>query len=130
MSDQAFHYTYSAAQRQEIAAIREKYVIDPEQPDKMEQLRRLDAGVSRRAMTVALAVGVIGTLIMGFGMSLIMSELGQTLGLDQTMLPGIVIGVVGMLGVVFAYPLYRRILRRERRKIAPQILRLTEELTQ
>ena len=44
------------------------------------------------------------------------------------MLIGILIGLVGMVLVAFAYPLYNRVLRKEREKIAPEILRLSDEL--
>ena len=65
----AFSYTYSAREQEEIKKIRDKYA--PRGEDKMEKLRRLDAGVGGVAQAVSLVFGVIGTLILGFGMSLI-----------------------------------------------------------
>lgn len=134
MSEQneKFHYTYSASQQEEIHKIRNKYLMDSaaEAVDKMEQLRQLDAWVTRRATIPALALGVIGTLVMGAGMSLVMTDLGEYLHLASTLMPGIIIGLVGMVGVIFAYPLYHCILKRQRRKAAPQILKLTEELSE
>ncbi len=134
MSEQkeTFNYTYSASQQQEVEAIRKKYTNDtaPTEIDKMTQLRRLDAGVTQKASVAALCVGIISALIMGSGMSLVMTDLGEKLGMTATTVPGILIGIVGMAGVILAYPLYQSIVRRERKKIAPQILKLTEELSQ
>ena len=127
---ESFRYTYSAKEQTEIQNIRKKYETTTEQEDKMTQLRRLDASVSSKATTVALVVGIVGALIMGLGMSLAMSELSEILGIHQDvgMLLGIVIGVVGIVPVCFAYPLYNRTLKKEREKIAPEILRLSDEL--
>ncbi len=129
---ETFTYIYSAAQQEEIAAIRKKYAQDtqPAELDKMAELRKLDAGVTKKAMAAALTVGILGALVMGTGMSLIMTDLGAKLGMASVLLPGIVIGIVGMAGVIAAYPLYQLVLKRQRAKAAPQILKLTEELTQ
>lgn len=123
-----FSYTYSAREQEEIKKIREKYTHKEE--DKMARLRRLDASVTRKAHTVSLVLGIVGALILGFGMSLVMSELGEILGShrDLAMPLGIGIGVVGGVIASFAYPVYHVILTRERKKIAPEILRLTDEL--
>ena len=124
----SFSYTYSAKQQEEIQNIRRKYVTKEE--DKMEKLRRLDASVSNKASIVSLVVGVIGALIMGTGMSLVMTNFGDAIGLSDTMgmILGIIIGIVGMIPVCLAYPLYNSIVKKEREKIAPEILRLTDEL--
>ncbi len=129
---ETFTYTYSAAQQEEIAAIRKKYGPDtqPAEADKMEQLRRLDAGVTNKAMILSLTMGILGALVMGTGMSLIMTELGELLGIAQPILPGILIGLAGMAGIIAAYPIYHLVLKKERAKVAPQILKLAEELTQ
>ena len=125
---ETFKYTYSAKQQEEIKAIRKKYAAPEE--DKMEQLRRLDASVTKKASSVSLAVGVIGALILGLGMSLAMTTLSEILGSyrDMAMLIGIIIGVVGIVLVCCAYPAYNHIVRKEREKIAPEIIRLTDEL--
>lgn len=122
-----FRMTYSAEQQQEVQQIREKYM--PKAPDKMEQLRQLDAHVGKKATATALTIGIIGTLLLGLGMSMLMSEFGTIFGAAAVPL-GIGIGIVGIVAVAIAYPLYGHILRREREKIAPEILRLTEELMQ
>ena len=125
---EGFNFTYSAAQQQEVEDIRKKYL--PKEEDKMEQLRKLHAVPTQKAQAASLAVGVIGALIMGTGMSLAMTDIGQMLGSHRelSMLIGILIGLVGMVLVAFAYPLYNRVLRKEREKIAPEILRLSDEL--
>ncbi len=133
MSEQnnKFNYTYSASEQQEIENIRKKYISDKTdgEQDKMEQLRRLDAGVTNKAMIVSLCVGIIGALIMGMGMSLIMTDLGEMIGLSSTFVIGIILGIIGMIGVILAYPLYQYVIKKERKKIAPEILKLTEELS-
>lgn len=122
---EGFHFTYSAAQQQEVEDIRKKYL--PKEEDKMEQLRKLHAIPTQKAQAASLAVGIIGALIMGTGMSLAMTEIGAALG-SLSMVIGIVIGIVGMVLVALAYPLYNRVLKKQREKIAPEILRLSDEL--
>lgn len=127
---ETFNYTYSAKQQEEIKAIRKKYTAPEETEDKMAQLRRLDASVTQKASIYSLVVGIIGALILGGGMSLAMTDIGEQLGAsgNMSMLIGIIIGVVGIILVSLAYPLYNRIVKKEREKIAPEILRLTDEL--
>ena len=121
----SFEYTYSAQQQKEVEAIRKKYL--PKEEDKMEQLRKLHHSASQKAQAASIAIGVIGALLLGTGMSLCMTELGATLG-QLAMVLGILVGVMGLVLVALAYPLYHRTLRKERTRIAPEILRLTDEL--
>lgn len=123
--NQAFQYTYSAKEQAELERIRVKYL--PPVENKMDQLRRLDRIPAQKAQSWAIALGVIGALIMGTGMSLAMTELGAALG-AMAMVIGIVVGVVGLVLVALAYPMYNHILKKERQRIAPEILRLTDEL--
>lgn len=125
MENHSFEYTYSAEQQKEIEGIRKKYL--PKEEDKMEQLRKLHAIPNRKARAAALAVGIIGTLIMGAGMSFIMTDIGAALG-SLAMALGVSMGIVGMVLVALAYPLYNRVLKNHREKIAPQILSLSDEL--
>ena len=118
--DNSFEYTYSALQQEEVKKIREKYL--PREEDKLEQLRRLDQSAVQKGSVVSLIVGILGALIMGTGMSCCLVW-GESL-----LIPGILIGLLGMVGVALAYPLYARITEKERKKIAPEILRLTDEL--
>ena len=125
MENHSFEYTYSAQQQQEVEAIRQKYL--PKEEDKMEQLRRLHAIPGQKAQAAALSAGVAGTLIMGTGMSLVMTEIGDLLG-SLAIVAGITVGIVGIVLAALAYPVYNRVLKKQRQKIAPEILRLSEEL--
>lgn len=97
--------------------IRSKYL--PKKENKMETLRRLDA---QRATLVSIIIGVIGALVLGLGMSCCMVWAGVWF------VPGIGIGVIGIALVSLAYPIYARTLEKERARITPEILRLTDEL--
>ena len=125
MENHSFEYTYSAQQQKEVEDIRKKYL--PKEEDKMERLRKLHAIPTQKAQAASLAVGIIGALIMGTGMSLAMTDIGSVLG-SLAMALGILVGVVGMVLVALAYPLYNRVLKKNRDKIAPEILRLSDEL--
>ncbi len=116
---ETFSYTYSAKQQEEIKKIREKYL--PKEANKMEQLRRLDESVTRKGTVFSLVVGIIGTLVLGVGMCccLVWTDFFAV---------GIVVGLVGIAIVSVAYPLYNYITKKEREKIAPEIIRLTDEL--
>ena len=122
---EGFSFTYSAAQQQEIENIRKKYL--PPQEDKMEQLRKLHHSATQKAQAASIAIGVIGTLILGTGMSLFMTKLGSVFG-NLSMVIGIIVGLIGMVLVALAYPIYNKVLKKERVRIAPEILRLTDEL--
>lgn len=125
MDNHSFEYTYSAQRQQEVEEIRKNYL--PKQEDKMDQLRKLHAVPTQKAQTSALIVGIIGALILGAGMSLCMTELGAALG-NLAMVLGIIVGLAGMIMVALAYPIYNRTLKKERAKIAAEILRLSDEL--
>lgn len=125
---EGFRYTYSAKEQEEIKNIRKKYSAPAEEVDKMTQLRRLDQQVNAKATAPAIALGVIGTLMMGLGMSLIMTDISEAIGMALAMIIGVCVGVAGILLVCLAYPVYNRTLRKAREKVAPEILRLTDEL--
>ena len=128
--NKGFQYTYSAKEQAELKRIREKYAPPKEAENKMERLRRLDASVTQKAQIVALIFGIVGALILGIGMSLCMSDFAEILGShrDMAMVIGIPIGLVGGILAALAYPMYNFIVKRERKKIAPEIIRLTDEL--
>ena len=119
-SEASFSYTYSARQQKELEEIRRKYL--PEEPDRMAQIRRMDAGVTRRGTIAAVTLGSVSCLVMGLGMCCIMVWAGRWF------VPGIVIGLIGIVGMAGAYPLFVHTTQKERKRIAPQILKLTEEL--
>lgn len=115
-----FEYTYSAPQQSEVQKIREKYL--PKEVTKLDQLRALDAGVTKRGTAVSLVHGILYALVLGLGMSCCM------VWADKLFLPGVLIGCIGLAGVAATYPIYNRIVKQDRERIAPEILRLTEEL--
>lgn len=115
-----FSYTYSAADKDEINEIRSKYI--PREPDKLEQLRKLDKSVTGKAVTISLTVGIVSTLIFGTGMCCVL------LWADTLFIAGIITGLIGLAGCLTAYPVYSRITETERKKIAPEIIRLSDEL--
>lgn len=123
-----FTYTYSSEEQEELKRIRDKYVAREE--DKLDRLRRLDRSATERAQMYSITIGIIGTLIMGFGMSLCMTELSLIFGDKQwlAMLTGVLVGLIGCALVALAYPVYNLTLKRERKRIAPEIIRLTDEL--
>ena len=119
-NEETFEYRYSAKQQEEIEAIRRKYL--PKEEDKMEQLRQMDKRVSRKGTIISIIIGVIGCLLLGIGMCCTMEWAGRWF------VPGIIIGVIGIVMIALAYPLYEHITKKERKKIAPLILKLTDEL--
>lgn len=123
-----FRYTYSAKEQEEIKRIREKY--QPKEEDDISRLRKLDAKVTQKATVNSLVIGIIGALIMGTGMSFIMTDIGVLLGIPGSisMVMGIVAGLFGIVLIGAAYPIYSKVLKTEREKAVPEILRLTEEL--
>lgn len=121
-NNETFTYTYSATQQEEVQAIRKKYLPEEREVDKMEQLRRLDRSVTQKGTIVSLIVGILGALIMGVGMCCVLVWEGVWF------IPGIIIGLVGIAVAVLAYPLYKRITEKERQRVTPEIIRLTDEL--
>ena len=115
-----FQYTYSAKEQEELKRIRNKYL--PKEENKMELLRRMDAQVTQKATMHAIIVGVIGALVLGMGMSCCL------VWADSVFILGIVVGMIGMGVLALAYPIYNRTIKKERERIAPEVLRLTEDL--
>lgn len=120
--NESFEFTYSAPEQEELRRIREKYLPPEEHKTKLERLRELDAGVTRKGTAVSLILGVLGALVMGLGMSLCM--------VWAMYWPGIPLGVVGIAMAGAAYPVFHRITEREKQRVAPEIIRLTDELMQ
>lgn len=118
---ETFEYTYSATRQDELERIRRKYI--PKEEDKMELLRKLDASVTRPGTIASIALGTIGCLIFGLGMSCVLVW-GDTL-----FVPGIVLGIIGATAIGAALPVYNKITAKERERLAPQILALIDELS-
>ena len=94
----------------------------------LDALRELDAKVKRPANVFAYIFGTISAIIMGCGMSLVMTDIGSTIGMTDTMVPGIIIGIVGMLMAIINYPIYKGILGSRRKKYADQIMKLSDKI--
>lgn len=94
----------------------------------LDELKALDSKVKRPTNVFAYFFGSIAALIMGSGMSLVMTEIGAMVGIGDPMIPGIAIGIVGLLMAIVNYPIYKRILNSRRKKYADQIIALSEKI--
>lgn len=95
---------------------------------QLDALKELDAKVQRPANVFAYVFGCVSAIIMGCGMSLVMTDIGTALGMSNTMGPGVIVGVAGMLMAIINYPMYKGILGSRKKKYADQILKLSEKL--
>lgn len=111
-----------------VQKIRSEYT--EKQHTELDALKALDARVKRPANVFGYAYGSIGAIVMGAGMSLIMTDIGTVIGVTNAMIPGIAVGIVGMGMALTTYPIYKKILSKRRAKFAPQILKLSENLVQ
>ena len=109
-----------------VRKIRTQYT--EKQHTELDALKALDAKVKRPANVFGYTYGSVGAIIMGAGMSLVMTDIGAVIGLTNAMVPGIVIGVAGLAMALTTYPIYKKILNGRKKKYAPEILRLTDEL--
>ena len=98
------------------------------QLDALKALKALDAKVKRPANVFGYTYGSVSAIVMGAGMSLVMTDIGAKIGLAATLVPGIAIGVVGMGMALTTYPIYKKMLHDRKRKYAPQIMALSEEI--
>ena len=121
MNDNTFSYTYSAPENQEVLNIRKKYL--PQEETKLEELKRLDRTVRNSGVMEALVVGVVGCLIFGVGMCFGLGVFGPATW------PAVIFGLVGAVGMVFAYPVNRQCYNKVKNQHLPRILELTAELT-
>ena len=95
---------------------------------QLDELKALDTKVKRPANVLAYAFGTVSAIVMGAGMSLVMTDIGTQLGMAETMVPGIVIGIIGMAMAIANYPMYKKILNSRRRKYANRIIELSDKL--
>lgn len=122
--NETFEYHYSATEQKEVRKIREKYALkeSTEQESKMEHLRRLDKSATKPGLIASLSAGITGMLLLGVGMCCTLEWA------SKLFIPGIVIGVAGLLLMAAANPLYHHITKKQREKLAPEIMKLTDEL--
>ena len=122
--DTTFIYRYSAKENKEVQEIRRKYL--PREESKLEELKRLDDMVQNSGTPESLCFGIGGVLIFGLGLCLAMQVIGS--GIFAIAL-GVLLGIVGMVSMIVAYPIYRKVFTNAKTKYAPRILELTAELT-
>lgn len=111
-----------------VQKIRSQYVETDSSKKELDMLRELDAEVKRPAQVFGYVFGIIGTIIMGAGMSLVMTDIGAILDIESAMTPGIVVGIIGMLMAIVNYPIYKNILASRKGKYAERILKLSEKI--
>ena len=96
---------------------------------ELDELKALDARVKRPANVFGYVYGSIGAIVMGAGMSLVMTDIGTKIGLTATLVPGIAVGVAGLAMSCTTYPFYKKILNARKKKYAHQILELSDRIT-
>ena len=111
-----------------VQKIRTQYT--EKQHTELDALKELDAKVKRPANVFAYIYGSVSAIVMGAGMSLVMTDIGAIIGLASAMVPGIVIGVVGMSMALSTYPIYKKMLNDRKKKYAAEILKLSEKIMQ
>lgn len=120
-NENSFQYTYSAKENQEVLSIRKKYL--PREETKLEELKRLDRTVQNSGVMQALIVGVGGCLVFGVGMCFGLGVFGSVTW------PAVILGLIGTVGMIFAYPVNRKCYNKARNTHLSRILELTAELT-
>ena len=106
--------------------IRAQYV--EKQSTELDELRSLDAKVKRPVNVFSYVFGSVGAVIMGAGMSLVMTEIGAMLGLSNAMVPGIAVGIIGLIMAAVNYPIHKRLMRKRREKYSREVLALSERI--
>ena len=106
--------------------IRAKYM--EKQTSELDELRQLDTKVRHPANVFAYVFGSISAIVMGAGMSLVMTDMGTTLGIENPLIPGIAIGVVGLCMALLTYPIYKGILNSRKKKYGAEILTLSDKI--
>ena len=109
-----------------VEKIRSQYT--QERHTELDALKALDARVKRPAKVFGFTWGTVGAMVMGAGMSLVMTEIGAVLGLEETLVPGIAVGVAGMVMALTTWPIYQKILTSRKKKFAAQIMELSERI--
>ena len=109
-----------------VQKIRTQYT--EKQHTELDELKALDAKVKKPANTFGYTYGSVSAIVMGTGMSLVMTDIGSVVGLASAMVPGIAIGVVGLGMALTTYPIYKRILNSRKKKYAPEIMALSEKI--
>ena len=109
-----------------VEKIRTKYV--EKKDSSLDELRKLDKKVKTPAEVFAYIFGSISALIMGAGMSFVMTDVASLLGLGDMTVPGIAVGVVGMVLAIINYPIYKGILNSRKKKYSEQVIALSNKI--
>ena len=96
---------------------------------ELDELKALDARAKRPANVFGYAYGSIGAIVMGAGMSLVMTDIGTKIGLTATLVPGIAVGVAGLVMSCTTYPIYKKILNSRKKRYAGKIMELSDRIT-
>ncbi len=111
-----------------VEKIRSQYT--EQEHTELDELKALDAKVKKPANVFAYTYGSISAIIMGAGMSLVMTDIGAVIGLESAMVPGIAIGVVGLGLALSTYPIYKNMLNARKKKFASRIMVLSDKIMQ
>jgi len=95
---------------------------------QLDALKALDKKVKKPANVFAIVFGSISAVVMGSGMSLIMTDIGSILGIADPMMPGIIVGVIGLVMAIITYPVYKKILNSRKKKYADEIIKLSDNI--
>ena len=120
MENNTFSYNYSAARNKEVESIRKKYMLHEE--SKLEKLKKLDLRVQTAGTIESLCFGIVGALVFGIGMCFFLDVFAGAAWLSALFM------ILGSLIMIPAYPIYRRIARKTKAELTPEILRLSEEI--
>jgi uncharacterized membrane protein YeaQ/YmgE (transglycosylase-associated protein family) len=120
MGNTTFHYNYSAARNKEVESIRRKYL--PHEESKLERLKKLDRRAQMAGTIESLCFGIVGALVFGIGMCFFLDVFAGAAWLSALLM------VLGAVIMIPAYPIYRRIARKTKTELTPEILRLSEEI--
>lgn len=119
--DEKYNYSYSAEEQNDINRIVEKYSPKTEKMTNADKIQQLDKSVERKAAVKAVSLGIIAALIFGVGMCCVM--------VWKNVMPiGIIAGIIGIVLACLSYPLYKKTISKERAKIAPVIIELSQNL--
>ncbi len=119
MDNKPVTYTYSSYENEEI---RQKYEPKQEKKSVVEKVKKLDKSVNDLASAISIATGIIGTLLFGSGLSMIL------LDFEKKFISGIILGIIGIVFIIAAYPVNNYVINARRKKIAPLIIELTDKI--
>jgi uncharacterized Tic20 family protein len=106
-------------------AIAKEYA--PKDNSKIVALKKLDNKAKLPATIFTYSFGIISILIVGTGMSLALQAIGSGV---ISMISGVIIGIIGFILCGINYPIYKRMLERDKAKYAYEIVELAREISE